>query len=105
MLDATRESDGEMVMLRRISSINHPNEQQIHEYLLEQNLDIDTSGRKHIVPIHQVLQVPDSPESIVVLPYLRPSSDPPFLTVEEAVEFFKQIFKVPFLKPDVKMYF
>lgn len=95
MLDATRVTDGAMVMLKRVSSTTYPQELQIHHHLLSAQVDGMNESDKHIVPIYAVLQVPDSSsESIIVMPYLRPSSDPEFNTVEEAVEFFRQVFKV-----------
>ena len=93
MLDAVRVVDGTTVMLKRISNTTSAQELDIHRHLL--GADADPSCKQHIVPIYEVLQIDDSPtESIVVMPYLRPSSDPRFRTVEEAVEFFRQIFEV-----------
>jgi hypothetical protein len=47
----------------------------------------------HCVPILEELEVPDNPTlSILVMPWLLPIDHPPFETIGEVVEFFRQIF-------------
>lgn len=45
--------------------------------------------------MYDVLDVPDEPDcKLIVMPFLRTFYDPRFLTVGEAVEFFRQAFEV-----------
>jgi serine/threonine protein kinase len=48
----------------------------------------------HSVPIYEVLQVPDDQDKIIlVMPLLRAFYDPPFDTIGEVVDFFRQVFE------------
>ena len=47
------------------------------------------------MPILETIRVPDEEDVVIlVMPLLRPCKDPPFETVGEVVEFFRQIFEV-----------
>ncbi|EJF57674.1 hypothetical protein BD309DRAFT_922657 [Dichomitus squalens] len=92
VLDAVRKSDGEMVMLKRVSRTVHPFEVPIGQYLCSPSLA--TEPRNHCCPILEVLQDPvDSDIQIVVMPLLKEHNIPPQLTIGEAVDFFRQAFE------------
>jgi hypothetical protein len=92
-MDATRISDGKTVMLKRIKRSVHPFEIEIAQFFNTQPQASDP--RNHCVPILEVLQDPeDEASSILVMPFLRPYSNPKFDTYGEAVECFRQLFEV-----------
>ncbi|THH29256.1 hypothetical protein EUX98_g4915 [Antrodiella citrinella] len=92
VLDATRLSDGEMVMLKQIKHDVHPFEVDISQMFSEEPLK--SHSRNHCIPIFEVLVVPDEHRtSILVMPLLRPYDDPRFKTTGEALEYFRQIFE------------
>ena len=101
-MDATRKSDGMMVMLKRTSKSINPYEVEIGLHLSSPPLSSDP--RNHTCPIYAVLQDPmDDQTQIIVMPMLREYRDPDFLTVGEAVEFFRQVFEVGvFLGPSLR---
>jgi hypothetical protein len=92
VLDATRISDGEFVMLKAVRRNDHPFEVEIARYLMSEPLRSDPMN--HCVPILDVLNVPDDPRDIIVMPLLRPFSDPPFETFGEVVGCLRQLFEV-----------
>jgi hypothetical protein len=92
VLDATRISDGEFVMLKSIRRNDHPFEVEIARYLMSEPLRLDPMN--HCVPILDVLAVPEEERDIIVMPLLRRYSDPPFQTFGEAVECIRQLFEV-----------
>ncbi|KAG2336273.1 hypothetical protein BDR05DRAFT_896916 [Suillus weaverae] len=91
VLDATRISDGEFVMLKSVLQCDHPFEVDIACYLTSEPLRLDPTN--HCVPILDVLHVPDEERDIMVMPLLRRYSDPSFETFGEAVECFRQLFE------------
>jgi hypothetical protein len=92
-MDATRAVDGSFVMLKLILRPDHPFEAEIASFLGSGTLAEDP--RNHCVPIYEVMAVPNDPNRvIIVMPFLRPFDEPPMQTVQEAVEFFGQIFEV-----------
>ncbi|EMD33666.1 hypothetical protein CERSUDRAFT_56679 [Gelatoporia subvermispora B] len=92
ILDATRISDGKVVMLKKISKQLHPYEIPIGEFFSSEPVASDP--RNHCVPIIDVMQDPDEEDlQIIVMPLLRLWNDPPFNTIGEVVEFFRQIFE------------
>ncbi|KAI0930004.1 hypothetical protein AcW1_008785 [Taiwanofungus camphoratus] len=92
LLDATRISDGEMVVLKRISTLAHPYEVQISQLFSSEPLSV--SPQNHCVPIYEVLEVPDECDTVLlVMPLLRRYNNPQFQTVGEAVEYFRQVFE------------
>ncbi|TCD65335.1 hypothetical protein EIP91_002773 [Steccherinum ochraceum] len=89
IIDAVRLSDGEMVVLKRISSKSHPYEKEISLMFSAEPLRSNPSN--HAVPILDVFDVPETPESyILVMPLLRTFYEPHFTTVGEAIEFCRQ---------------
>ncbi|KZT10865.1 uncharacterized protein LAESUDRAFT_721252 [Laetiporus sulphureus 93-53] len=92
ILDATRVSSGEMVVLKRILISEHPHEIEINQYFSAEPLASDP--RNHCAPLYEVLQVTDQEGMmILVTPLLRRYDSPLLDTVGEAVEFFRQIFE------------
>lgn len=92
-MDATRISTGELVMLKRISKTDHPTEIPITRFFASEPMA--SHPRNHGVPLLDVLELPEDPDiAILVLPLLRPFSNPEMETVGEATEFFRQLFEV-----------
>jgi len=92
ILDATRISDGSMIMLKRTSKALHPHEADIGQFFSTQPLSSDP--RNHCIPIYDVLQDPLEEDSqILAMPLLRSYDDPRFQTIGEALEFFRQVFE------------
>lgn len=93
ILDATRQSDGALVTLKTIDITIHPFEVEIGRFLSSEKLAQDPRSR--CVRIIDVLQDPDDPKtSIIVMPLLKPFSEPAFQTIGESVAFFKQAIEV-----------
>ncbi|KAF8519497.1 kinase-like protein [Hysterangium stoloniferum] len=93
VMDATRISDGAPVALKVIwTNRRRSDETRIGQLFSSPGLVTDP--RNHCVPIYEVI---DSPSiegmRLLVMPLLRPWPNPPFVTVGEAVEFFRQIFE------------
>ncbi|KAG0695181.1 hypothetical protein DFH29DRAFT_282804 [Suillus ampliporus] len=91
VLDATRISDGEFVMLKAVRRSDHPFEVEIARYLVSEPLRSDPMN--HCVPILDVLPLPDEGRDIIVMPLLRRYSDPSFQTFGEVVECLRQLFE------------
>ena len=93
LLDATRTSDGAVVMFKRVDKTRHPKEVELTTMLSSPPFTSDP--RNHCVPVYEVLQDPeDDKYQLMVLPLLRRYSDPRFDTVGEAVICFRQIIQV-----------
>ncbi|KAJ3477232.1 hypothetical protein NLI96_g10605 [Meripilus lineatus] len=92
ILDAQRIATGELVILKKVSKTYHPDEALIQMYL---NFGaLATHPHNHCAPLHEVLQSPyDEDTMLLVLPLYRSFDSPPFKTVGEIVEFFRQIFE------------
>ena len=91
-MDASRE-DGSLVMLKRISISRHPDEVEIGQLFSSEPFASNPKNR--CVPFYDVLRIPDnSDEVILVMPLLYELELPPFQTVGEVVECFRQIFEV-----------
>ncbi|KAJ3477233.1 hypothetical protein NLI96_g10607 [Meripilus lineatus] len=92
ILDAKRISTGELVMLKKVSKTYHPEEADIHEFLTAD--PFDSYPENHCAPLYETLQSPNDEDiTLLVLPLYRRFDDPPFETVGEIVEFFRQIFE------------
>jgi len=92
LLDATRISDGKFVFLKIISKSVHPYEAEIGLFFSSEAMASDP--RNHCVPFHEILQVPDDGDKLIlVMPLLREYYDPRFDTVGEVVDFFRQVFE------------
>lgn len=92
-MDARRISDGEFLWLKKVSKSMHPYEVEIACFFSKEPLA--SHPKNHCVPIFDVLEPPDSPDiSILVMPLLRATHDPPCETIGEIVEYLRQIFEV-----------
>ncbi|KZT63088.1 hypothetical protein DAEQUDRAFT_815840 [Daedalea quercina L-15889] len=92
LLDATRISDGEPVILKRILTTEHPYEVEIARFLSSEPLASDS--RNHCVRLYDVLDVPNEDNTVIlVLPLLRRYDSPPFELVSEALDLFNQLFE------------
>ena len=92
-MDATRDSDGSVVVLKKISRKVHPYEAEIGQFLSSEPLASDPYNR--CVPLLDVLQDPEDEDiQLLVMPMLQMCITPSFGTVGEAVEFFRQAFEV-----------
>ncbi|KIJ18443.1 hypothetical protein PAXINDRAFT_97248 [Paxillus involutus ATCC 200175] len=91
IIDATRLSDGRYVTLKRLSKSAHPHEVDIGLYFSSESLS--SQPVNNCVPFYEVLALDDNDTVIIVMPLLRPYSDPRFDTFGEAVECFRQLFE------------
>jgi hypothetical protein len=56
---------------------------------------MNTSHRhNHCVPMLDVLDLPEEETAYMVLPFLTSWDDPEFETIGEALEFYRQLFRV-----------
>lgn len=91
--DATRISDGALVLLKQVSVIVHPHEVSIGRYLCSDELRSDPDN--HCVPLHDVLKDPSEENTVIlVMPLLRKCDDPEFDTIGEVVDFIRQLVNV-----------
>lgn len=91
-MDATRISDGELVVLKQFSRADDPYEKEISAFLGSE--PIVSHPKNHSVPIYDILDVPGEEKSILVMPFLDTFREPPFETVGEVLEFLRQVFEV-----------
>jgi len=82
-MDAIRLRDGESVLIKRVLP-----EAGQHELGVTQNRS------NHCVPLLEVIAFPNTSQTLIVMPFLRPFDDHPFQTYEEFVSFFMQICEV-----------
>ena len=93
VIDATRIPDGKVVTLKRINTTEHPYEVDIGMYFSSKTLA--SLPANHCVPIHDVLILDGEEDfAIMVMPLLRPYTNPRFDTFGEVVECFRQLFEV-----------
>lgn len=92
IIDATRTTDGETVILKRFSRAKDPYEKEITMFLASE--PVKSHPRNHFVPIYEVLDLPGEEHSIFVMPVLRSFDEPRFETVGEALECFRQVLEV-----------
>ena len=93
LLDATRLSDGKYVVLKLVKKSHRSFEVEIGQYFSSEAL-AGASGN-HCIPIYDILHVPDNSETtIIVMPLLLEYMHPPFDTIGEAVECFRQLIEV-----------
>ncbi|CCM03897.1 uncharacterized protein FIBRA_06048 [Fibroporia radiculosa] len=92
LLDATRASDGSLVVLKRILVSEHPYEVEISQFFSSEPLVSDPHN--HCISIYDVLHVPDEDGMVIlVMPLMRRYDSPPLQTVGETTELFRQIFE------------
>ena len=92
ILDATRLSNGETVILKRFSHEKDPYEKEITVFLSSE--PAKSHPRNHTAALYDVLDVPGTDISIIVLPVLKAFNQLEFETVGEVLECFRQIFEV-----------
>ncbi|KAJ7593381.1 kinase-like domain-containing protein [Mycena floridula] len=88
-MDATRESDGAIVMLKKVRSSRFPREVAITSMFSAVPIRDDSAN--HCVPVLDVLAIPETRDLILVMPYLFDTRQPCLETVGEAVEFLWQV--------------
>lgn len=94
VIDATRISDGKVVILKRIekNELVSGTETEIACYVSLSALQDEPDN--HSVRVLEVLRKPsDESFEVLVMPLLRPFDSPRFETVGEGVDFFLQAFK------------
>lgn len=90
-MDATRFRTGDKVFIKRIEKGG--SEKAIASYLSSEELSKDP--RNHCVPIIETFDdVIETDIEFLVMPYLREWISPPFMTVEEALDFMRQTIEV-----------
>jgi len=90
-MDATRISDSQQVMLKKVLPEDGPHELSIARYFSSPELRDDP--RNHCVPLLEVIDTTDVKldKRLMVMPFLRPFDRPRFQTFGEFVAFFTQI--------------
>ena len=82
-----------MVTLKRIRRKDHPYEADIGLYFSSQALASQPAN--HCVHVYEVFTLDGEDDAmIMVMPLLRPYTDPSFDTIGEAMECFRQLFEV-----------
>jgi hypothetical protein len=84
-MDATRLHDHKRVTLK-------PKERSHEPDIMFSPEEVERNPRNHCVPLLEIIEIPDSGQRIMVLPYLQHLGD--FQTFAEFVEFFTQICEV-----------
>lgn len=81
------------VVMKRVPTEASMQELQIAQYFSSEPWV--SNPKNHCVPIYEVLSVPgDETCTIIVMPLLRLFNHPPFETVGEAIEAFRQLIEV-----------
>ncbi len=91
-MDATRRRDGKHVMRKKIFPDEGPHELTITQLFSSRELARDP--RNHCVPLLDIIEIPQSGQKLMVMPFLRPFNNPHFQTFGEFVAFFTQISEV-----------
>ncbi|KAI0296112.1 kinase-like domain-containing protein [Multifurca ochricompacta] len=88
-IDATRRADGKRVMLKKILPEEGPYELDISRMF--SSPELAQNPRNHCVPLLDIIELPNSGQRLMVMPFLRPFNKPRFQTFGEFVAFFTQI--------------
>ncbi|CAL1706173.1 unnamed protein product [Somion occarium] len=92
IMDATRVSDGELVILKKIDKSDNPREEELTQYLCSGPVALEP--RNHCIPLLDILHPPNEPNVVIlVLPLLLPFYEPRFRTFGEAIDFMQQAFE------------
>ncbi len=91
-IQATRISDGRIVVLKQIWTKNTPTEVKITRFFCNKRNAVDP--KNHSVFVYDTLQSPIYKVVFFVMPYLMRVHDIKFATVGEVMECFRQIFEV-----------
>lgn len=92
LIDATRMSDGRTVVLKRVNRIEFPHEIDITRYLSQEEFLKDK--RNHCVPFLDVLDPSEGDEIFLVMPLLRAFDSPEFESMDDVVDFIRQMLEV-----------
>ena len=93
MMDVTRISDNTSLIVKRIKFATMGDEVKIAQMLSEPERRGDSNN--HAVPIVDYFQDEvDSEYAFLVMPLLRQFDDPPFSTVDEALDCIRQLLEV-----------
>jgi hypothetical protein len=95
-MDATRRCDGKHVMLKKVLPEEGPYELRITQFFSSPELARDP--RNHCVPFLDLIEIPNTNQKLMVIPFLRPFNSPRFQTFGEFVAFFTQMCEVGHLK-------
>jgi len=91
LLDASRR-DGSLVMLKQVILSEVPLEADMAKLFSSEKFS--SNPRNHCIPVYDVLQVPDDNDTVLlVMPLLYDNENPPFETIGEVMDFFRQIFE------------
>jgi len=82
-MDATRIRDGSRVLIKRVLP-----EAGQHE------LEVTLNPSNYCVPLLDIIDLSNTSQKLVVMPFLRPFDDHSFQTYDEFVSFFVQICEV-----------
>lgn len=91
-MDATRRLDGKHVMLKRDFPEDGSHELRIMQLFSSSEAARDL--RNHCVPLLGVIDIPDTRQKLMVMPFLRSFDNPRFQTFGEFVAFFTQVCEV-----------
>lgn len=80
-------------MLKRVKVNVHVEEAAIGQFF--QTPELQNDPQNHCVPVFDVLPVPDNKDEVIIAQLLlRPWDNPPFDSVNEVMDFFKQVIEV-----------
>jgi len=88
-MDATRRLDGKHVMLKRDFPEDGSHELRIMQ--LFSSSEVARDRRNHCVPLLGVIDISDTRQKLMVMPFLRSFNNPRFQTFGEVVAFFMQV--------------
>ena len=96
-MDGTRLSDGAFIVFKIVRRSEYPYEVDIAKFFSTEPLRSDP--KNHCVPIYDILSLPGDVDTVImVMPLLLGYTAPPFRTVGEAVDCFRQLFEVGVVK-------
>ncbi|KIJ29913.1 hypothetical protein M422DRAFT_36760 [Sphaerobolus stellatus SS14] len=92
LMDATRISDGKMVIMKRLWSPTHDHEIEFNRKFSSGALATDPFNHSNY--ILDLLEVPGYVGLfLMVMPFMRSYNNPRFLTIGESMDFFQQLFE------------
>ena len=91
-MDATRRLDGKHVMFKRI--FPEEGSHELRTMQLFSSSEVARDLRNHCVPLLNVIEIPNTRQKLMVMPFLRPFNNPRFQTFGEFVAFFTQVCEV-----------
>ena len=93
-MDATRRLDGKHVMLKRDFPEEGSHELRIMQLFSSSDSEVARDLRNHCVPLLDVIDIPNTRQKLMVMPFLRSFNNPRFQTFGEFVAFFTQVCEV-----------